>query len=176
MVLNKETIESIFLDLTDSNRFRVTPVIGDDYVRIEIRQVITNDSDDYFKYDAISEPVAMFVDYVSEVFEVPVITDYEFEYVFYWNGERIEDGFDNKAPFSLFSKAYSFLYKATHFLHFKPFFGNSSISFFISQYLHFFIKYTWAKTEDEVYELNHYTNFQPLYWVDNYAKGNRWCG
>ena len=40
----------------------------------------------------------MFVDYVSEVFEVPVITDYEFEYVFYWNGERIEDGFDNKAP------------------------------------------------------------------------------
>jgi hypothetical protein len=98
MGINKETIESIFLDLTDSNRFRVTPVIGDDYVRIEIRQVITNDSDDYFKYDAISEPVAMFVDYVSEVFEVPVITDYEFEYVFYWNGERIEDGFDNKAP------------------------------------------------------------------------------
>ncbi len=98
MGLNKETIEYIFLDLTDSNQFRVTPVIGDDYVRIEIRQVITNDSDDYFKYDAISEPVAMFVDYVSEVFEVPVITDYEFEYVFYWNGERIEDGFDNKAP------------------------------------------------------------------------------
>lgn len=98
MGINKETIESIFLDITDSNRFRVTPVIGDDYVRIEIRQVITNDSDDYFKYDAISEPVAMFVDYVSEVFEVPVITDYEFEYVFYWNGERIEDGFDNKSP------------------------------------------------------------------------------
>ncbi len=35
---------------------------------------------------------------------------------------------------------------------------------------------SWAKTEVEVYELNHYTNFQPLYWVDNYAKGNRWCG
>lgn len=51
MGINKETIESIFLDLTDSNRFRVTPVIGDDYVRIEIRQVITNVSDDYFKYE-----------------------------------------------------------------------------------------------------------------------------
>ena len=35
---------------------------------------------------------------------------------------------------------------------------------------------SWAKNEEEVYELNHYTNFQPLYWIDNYAKGNRWCG
>ena len=33
---------------------------------------------------------------------------------------------------------------------------------------------SWAKTEGEVYELNHYTNFQPLYWVENYTKGNRW--
>jgi len=30
-----------------------------------------------------------------------------------------------------------------------------------------------AETEEEVYELNHYTNFQPLYWRDNLIKGNR---
>lgn len=33
---------------------------------------------------------------------------------------------------------------------------------------------TLAKTEQEVYELNHYTNFQPLYWKDNLAKGNKY--
>lgn len=30
-----------------------------------------------------------------------------------------------------------------------------------------------AKNEKEVYELNHYTNFQPMYWKDNISKGNR---
>lgn len=30
-----------------------------------------------------------------------------------------------------------------------------------------------ARTEQEVIELNHYTNFQPLYWEDNLAKGNK---
>lgn len=98
MGISKETIESIFLDITDIDKFRVTPVIGDDYVRVEIRQTITLESSDYFKYDEISEPVAMFVDYVTEVFSVPVVTDYQFEYVYYHNGERIEDGYANKAP------------------------------------------------------------------------------
>ena len=36
------------------------------------------------------------------------------------------------------------------------------------------IPISWANTELEVYELNHYTNFQPLYWKDNITKGNRW--
>lgn len=31
-----------------------------------------------------------------------------------------------------------------------------------------------AKDEEEVYELNHYTNFQPLYWRDNLTKGNKY--
>ena len=31
-----------------------------------------------------------------------------------------------------------------------------------------------AKTEDEVYKLNHYTNFQPLYWEDNLKKSNKY--
>ena len=31
-----------------------------------------------------------------------------------------------------------------------------------------------ANTKEEVYELNHYTNFQPLYWVDNLSKGNKY--
>ena len=30
-----------------------------------------------------------------------------------------------------------------------------------------------AKTEEEVYRLNHYTNFQPLYWLDNLIKSNK---
>ena len=29
-----------------------------------------------------------------------------------------------------------------------------------------------AETEEDVYRLNHYTNFQPLYWLDNLKKSN----
>ena len=36
------------------------------------------------------------------------------------------------------------------------------------------IPISWAKNEYEVYELNHYTNFQPLFWRDNISKGNKW--
>lgn len=35
------------------------------------------------------------------------------------------------------------------------------------------IPISWSKTEEDVYKLNHYTNFQPLYWKDNISKGNR---
>jgi hypothetical protein len=35
------------------------------------------------------------------------------------------------------------------------------------------IPISWAKDENEVYRLNHYTNFQPLYWKENISKGNR---
>lgn len=31
-----------------------------------------------------------------------------------------------------------------------------------------------AQTEQEVYKLNHYTNFQPLYWLDNLKKSNKY--
>jgi len=33
---------------------------------------------------------------------------------------------------------------------------------------------SWAETEEEIYELNHYTNFQPLWSFDNLSKGNRY--
>jgi hypothetical protein len=33
---------------------------------------------------------------------------------------------------------------------------------------------SWSENEEDVYKLNHYTNFQPLFWKDNISKGNRW--
>ena len=30
-----------------------------------------------------------------------------------------------------------------------------------------------AQTEEDVWRLNHYTNFQPLYWEDNLKKSNK---
>ena len=33
---------------------------------------------------------------------------------------------------------------------------------------------SWAENDEHLYELNHYTNFQPLYWLDNLIKGNRY--
>ena len=34
---------------------------------------------------------------------------------------------------------------------------------------------SWASTEDEIYELNHYTNFQPLWAFDNQSKNNKYA-
>jgi hypothetical protein len=31
-----------------------------------------------------------------------------------------------------------------------------------------------AETKEEVYRLNHYTNFQPLYWLDNLKKSDKY--
>jgi hypothetical protein len=33
-----------------------------------------------------------------------------------------------------------------------------------------------AKDEREVYDLNHYSNFQPLFWLDNLTKSDKWEG
>ena len=33
---------------------------------------------------------------------------------------------------------------------------------------------SWAKSEEEVYELNQYTNFQPLWAAENLTKNNKW--
>ena len=33
---------------------------------------------------------------------------------------------------------------------------------------------SWVETEEQVYKLNKYTNFQPLWFFDNFSKGNRW--
>ena len=38
------------------------------------------------------------------------------------------------------------------------------------------IPISWAIDKEELYKLNHYTNFQPLYWVDNVNKGNKFKG
>ena len=31
-----------------------------------------------------------------------------------------------------------------------------------------------AKTEEDIYILNHYTNLQPLYWLENIKKSNKY--
>jgi hypothetical protein len=38
------------------------------------------------------------------------------------------------------------------------------------------IPISYAKNEEEVINLNHYTNFQPLWAIDNYKKGNKYIG
>ena len=35
------------------------------------------------------------------------------------------------------------------------------------------IPISFAKTEEEIYKLNHYTNLQPLWWEENMAKGKK---
>lgn len=35
---------------------------------------------------------------------------------------------------------------------------------------------SWAQTEEEIYRLNHYTNFQPMWGIDNIRKGNKYEG
>lgn len=46
--------------------------------------------------------------------------------------------------------------------------------FFVEELVKIFIPISSANTKEEVYKLNHYTNFQPLYWRDNLIKGNRY--
>jgi len=36
------------------------------------------------------------------------------------------------------------------------------------------IPISWAENEEELIKLNHYTNYQPLYWEENLRKGNRY--
>jgi len=38
------------------------------------------------------------------------------------------------------------------------------------------IPISYAKNIDEIYELSYYTNFQPLWMIDNCSKGNRYIG
>lgn len=38
------------------------------------------------------------------------------------------------------------------------------------------IPISWAMTEEEIYKLSHYTNFQPLWAEDNFIKNNRFSG
>ncbi len=38
------------------------------------------------------------------------------------------------------------------------------------------IPISYAKTEKEILDLNHYTNYQPLWKLDNLTKGNRYIG
>ena len=38
------------------------------------------------------------------------------------------------------------------------------------------IPISYAKSELEIYELNHYSNLQPLWSKDNLSKGNRFIG
>lgn len=45
-----------------------------------------------------------------------------------------------------------------------------------SWHLDHIIPISYANTENDIYELNHYSNFQPLWAFDNLSKGNRFIG
>ena len=98
MEINKENIESFFVELVD-NDFRITPVIEDNLVRIEIRsnkipQISTTFIKDFFRYDEIAEQVSVFVDYMKEVCSNTYI-NYNYEYIYHHNGEHLEDIYDS---------------------------------------------------------------------------------
>ena len=98
MEINKENIESFFVELVD-NDFRITPVIEDNLVRIEIRSnQVTPISGtfikDFFRYDEIAEQVSVFVDYMKEVCSNTYI-NYNYEYIYHHNGEHLEDIYDS---------------------------------------------------------------------------------
>lgn len=98
MEIKKETIESIFVELID-NGFKITPVIEDDFIRIEIRsnkipQISTTFIKDFFRYDEIAEQVSVFVDYMKEVCSNTYV-NYNYEYIYHHNGEHLEDIYDS---------------------------------------------------------------------------------
>ncbi len=98
MEINKENIESFFVELVD-NDFRITPVIEDDFIRIEIRsnkipQISTTFIKDFFRYDEIAEQVSVFVDYMKEVCSNTYV-NYNYEYIYHHNGEHLEDIYDS---------------------------------------------------------------------------------
>ncbi len=51
-----------------------------------------------------------------------------------------------------------------------------SLSNYGEWHLDHIIPVSYAKNEEDVYLLNHYTNFQPLWSKDNLSKGNRYIG
>ena len=98
MEINKENIESFFVELVD-NDFKITPVIEDDFIRIEIRSnQVTPISGtfikDFFRYDEIAEQVSVFVDYMKEVCSNTYV-NYNYEYIYHHNGEHLEDIYDS---------------------------------------------------------------------------------
>lgn len=54
--------------------------------------------------------------------------------------------------------------------------GNMNWENYGDWHLDHIIPISYAKTEEEIYKLNHYTNFQPLWAKDNLSKGNRFIG
>ncbi len=97
MDINKENIESFFVELVD-NDFRITPVIEDNLVRIEIRsnkvpQISSTFIKDFFRYEDISEQVSVFVDYMKEVWG-DIYVSYDYEYIYHHNGEHLDDIYD----------------------------------------------------------------------------------
>jgi hypothetical protein len=58
----------------------------------------------------------------------------------------------------------------------SKFYDNMNWENYGEWHLDHIIPISYAKTEEEIYELNHYTNFQPLWAKDNLSKGNRFIG
>mgnify|MGYP003585555662 CR=1 FL=1 len=73
MDINKETLESIFIELID-NGFKIKPIIENGYIRVKI-----NNSES-FKFYEIAEPINILIDYITNIFECEVKTMYNFLY------------------------------------------------------------------------------------------------
>ena len=116
--MNSQFIKDIFVELEDIG-FTIIPIINNDKLTIEIKKEIASGTYAHFnnptinpnvrqnivdtlktvvfKYDEISEPVEILVSYIESVWG-SIKTIYEFEYIFHWNRDIVEDGYMETPP------------------------------------------------------------------------------
>lgn len=116
--MNNQFIKDIFVELEDIG-FTITPTFKSDKLQIEIKKQIASGTFTHinntaiepdlrqnlldtlktaiFKYDEIAEPVEILVNYMESLWG-SVKTIYDFEYIFHWNRDIVEDGYSETPP------------------------------------------------------------------------------